>query len=126
MKLWLIWSAFALSVVGTFLLSQNIEIRGMNYAAVFLSGSSSQEISLYANKVEPATIEAFPGEEVVFVVKDDSKHDMAEERNRRKEARLESGELGQGDKYSLVFEGAGSFSFYDRLNQDIHVTVTVR
>ncbi|HVU06857.1 MAG TPA: hypothetical protein VHE10_03680 [Candidatus Paceibacterota bacterium] len=125
-KLALLWILFALVSLATYALSHRIGSDALNAAAAFLAGGHNAEIALYADRAEPSSIEVRQGEQVVFVVKDDSRHDMAEDRSQRREARLASGEIRKGESYALVFRQSGSLSFYDRLNQDIRVTVTVR
>lgn len=126
MKLALLWILFALAVLGTYALSQNIQARGDNYAAVFMANGSKHEVMVYADRAEPKSIEANKGDEIIFTVADQSRHNIAEERSDRDDARLESGEIGYKDSYSLVFQRDGSYSLYDRLNQDIRVTVTIQ
>ena len=121
----LVWILIGLAALGAFLLSRNIESKA-NLAAVFMGASPLHEVYLYGNKAVPASIEVRPGEEVVFVVMDESRHNMAEERKKKSDARLESGEFGTGESYSLSFQGKGTFSFYDRLNQDIRVDIVIR
>lgn len=125
LKISSLWVLFALSLAGTYALSHKIELGSMS-AAVFLSPGASHEIFLYSERAEPTSLSVRAGEEVVFVVKDDSRHNIAEDRTERRDARLESGEIGRDESYSLVFHGSGDFSFYDRLHQDIRVTVTIR
>ena len=116
---------FALASVGTYMLSHKIELRG-NAAAAFLSSGQNKEIALYEDRAEPASVTLNQGDEIAFVVKDQSFHDMAEERTERHDARLESGQIGKDESYSLVFNKAGSYSFYDRMHQDIRVDITIR
>lgn len=122
--LFLVWTLLATAGFGTYLLSRTL--RSENAAGAYLAASSRHEISLYADRAEPASLEARAGEEVVFVVRDKSRHNIAEERTKKTDARLESSEFGEGESYSLVFQGKGVFSFYDRLNQDIRVDVSIR
>ncbi|MBX4209156.1 hypothetical protein KW799_00440 [Candidatus Parcubacteria bacterium] len=126
MKTLLYISLLAAASIGTYLLSHRIESGISSAASVFLSRGSSHQISVFADKAEPAAVTARIGDEIVFMVKDDSRHNIAEERTQRREARLESGEIGKDESYSLVFQSSGAFSFYDRLNQDIHVAITIR
>ncbi len=144
-KIILLWSLFILASAGTYILSNRIESGATRAAAALDSQSqtasafsagdtladglgrgASYEVDLSTGKADPSTVDARPGDEVLFIVKDDSRHDIAEERSQRKEARLESGEIGKDESYSLVFRTPGRFSFYDRLNQSITVTVTIR
>jgi plastocyanin len=125
-KISILWALFAVAASGTYLLSERIQSGGSSAAAVFFASGSSREIDLYAGKADPSAVEVRPGDQVVFVVKDDSRHDIAEERTGRRDARLESGEIGKDESYSLVFDGPGAFSFYDRLDQDIRVAVAVK
>lgn len=125
-KLATLWTLFALASLGTYVLAHNIESQSWDAAAVFLSGAASHEIGLSAEGADPTSIIARKGDEIAFVVRDASTHDIAEERSQRKEARLDSGEIGKGDSYSLVFKNSGVFYFYDRLHQDLHITITVK
>ncbi|MDE1875164.1 MAG: hypothetical protein KGI79_02430 [Patescibacteria group bacterium] len=124
-KVALLWILFVLAVAGTYLLSKKVEgIDGS--ASAYLSTGRSTEIDLYEGKASPTSVSVSPGDEIVFFVKDDSHHDIAEERTDPRQVRLESGEIGKDESYSLVFEKSGSHSFYDRMNQDIQVQVTIR
>ncbi|HEU5114299.1 MAG TPA: hypothetical protein VFT82_00870 [Candidatus Paceibacterota bacterium] len=126
MKLGVLWALFALASFGTYALSHQIKFRFENEAAAFLSTGSSHEIDLYAGKADPTEIDIRRGDQVVFVVKDSSRHDITEERTDRRDARLESGEIRKDESYTLVFTQSGTYSFYDRLDQDIRVTVRIR
>jgi len=125
-----LWMLLIAACVGTYFLSNKIELganAAANAAAAFLSGGGARhELVLSSGKIEPASVTARAGDEIVFTIKDGSRHNIAEERNQRREARLESGEIGKGESYSLVFQTAGTFYFYDRLNQDIRATIVVR
>ncbi|HVT74963.1 MAG TPA: hypothetical protein VHD69_00905 [Candidatus Paceibacterota bacterium] len=110
----------------TYAVSQSMGSGTFDAAAAFLSGEHDIDVVLYADRAEPASVEVETGQRVVFIVGDDSRHDMAEERTQRREARLASGEIEKGDSFSVAFRESGSLSFYDRMNQDIHVSVTVR
>lgn len=125
MKVLILWLLIIAASVGTYALSHKLEL-GANAAAVFFATGERHELALYADRVEPSQILVRKGEEVVFVVKGDRAHDISEERSQRREARLDSGEIGKGESYSLIFAGAGTFYFYDRMNQDIRATITVR
>lgn len=125
-KLALLWALFVLALIGIYLLSHKIESGSYNAAAAFLSSGTSHKINLFSNRADPVYVSANTGDEVIFVVKDSGRHDISEERSQRKDARLESGEIGQYESYSLIFHTPGTFSFYDRLNQDIRVIVSVR
>jgi plastocyanin len=81
---------------------------------------------LSAGRAEPIEIEAEIGNEIVFIVLDESRHNIAEERTNKHDARLESGEFGSGESYSLSFSSSGMYSFYDRMNTDIHVVINVK
>ena len=120
-----LWSLFAFALFGVFALSHDLTSKTWNAAAVFLSSGVSHEISLYKDSVSPTEITANVGEEILFVVKDDSFHDIAEERTQKQFPRLESGEIQGGESYSLVFQDKGTYSFYDRMHQDLHVTITI-
>lgn len=122
----LVWALLVSAAIGTYMLTRGLEGRGDQTASVYSSLSGSKEISLYRDRAEPSAMSASLGEEIAFVVKDESLHNMAQERESRGDARLESGEFGKDESYSLVFSRKGSYSFYDRLNQDIRVTITVR
>jgi plastocyanin len=121
----LLWILFICAGAGTYKLSRTIELNANNSASVFMSNGTTHEISLYVDKVQPAEVRVHVGEEVVFVTKDTSRHNIAEERTRKTDARLESGEFGGEESYSLVFQNKGSMSFYDRLNQDLRITVVI-
>ncbi len=121
-----LWILFAAACLGTYLLSHRIQLAGNNMAAVFLARGSSYEVNLYAAKADPIAVTINPGDQVNFVVKDDSHHDISQERTDSLDARLESGEIGKDESYSVVFKDPGTFSFYDRLNQDIRIAVTIR
>jgi plastocyanin len=113
----------------TWYFSRSLETRGTDSASVFLSGSSVVEIvGLYAGKADPTTVSIKAGDSVEFLVKDDSRHYIAERRSesRRGDARISSGEFGPGESYSIQFNTPGSFSFYDRMNQDISIDIEVR
>jgi plastocyanin len=60
------------------------------------------------------------------MVKDKSRHNIAEQRQERRDARLESGEIGKDESYSLVFQTTGTYYFYDRMNQDIQATIVIK
>ncbi len=125
-KVFLLWVLLVAASVGTYFLSNKIE-SGANAAAVFLTGSGARhEFILTAGKIEPESLVARPGDEITFTIKDRSYHNIAEERSQRREARLESGELGKGESYSLVFQNTGTYYFYDRMNQDIRASIVVR
>jgi plastocyanin len=119
------WIVFIIIMFVTWYFSKSIEMRGNNSASVFTSSGVVHEISLYKDRAETTMLNIRVGEEVLFVVKDASNHNIAEERKRKTDARLESGEFSEGESYSLVFQNKGSMSFYDRLNQDIRVTVVI-
>lgn len=121
----LFWIVFIIIMFMTWYFSKSIEMRGNNSASVFTASGIVHEISLYKDKVEPTTLNVRVGEEVLFVVKDSSKHNIAEERKRKTDARLESGEFSGEESYSLVFQNKGTMSFYDRMNQDIRVTIVI-
>ncbi|MEN9622184.1 MAG: hypothetical protein RLZZ67_618 [Candidatus Parcubacteria bacterium] len=121
----LLWILFICAGVGTYKLSRTIELNGNSTASVFMSNGTQHEIALYSDKVVPTEVRVRVGEEVVFVTKDSSRHNIAEERTRKTDARLESGEFGERESYSLVFQNKGTMSFYDRLNQDLRITVVI-
>ncbi|MBI5133952.1 MAG: hypothetical protein HZA81_01000 [Candidatus Taylorbacteria bacterium] len=121
-----VWALMLLAAFGTYVLTRDLEDRGGNAASVFLSADGVHEVYLFRDRAEPVALVVQRGEEVVFVVQDEGFHNMAQERESRGDARLESGEFGMGESYSLVFSNRGEYSFYDRLNQDIRVTITVR
>lgn len=121
-----LWSLFAAASIGTYLLARNLENGSGNQASAFFGDSRTHEIELYADRAVPLKVIADIGDEILFIVKDDSYHNMAEERTRRGDARLESGELREGESYSLVFQNKSSITFYDRLNSDIRVDIEIR
>lgn len=122
----ILWSLFAAASVGTYLLASNLENGPSGQASAFFGNSRTHEIGLYSGKAVPAKITAEIGDEIIFIVKDESYHNMAEERTRRGDARLESGELREGESYSLVFQKKSSITFYDRLDADIRVDIEIR
>lgn len=126
LRIALLWILFSLISLVTYAVSQSMGSGTFDAAAAFLSGEHDIDVVLYADRAEPASVEVETGQRVVFIVGDDSRHDMAEERTQRREARLASGEIEKGDSFSVAFRESGSLSFYDRMNQDIHVSVTVR
>jgi plastocyanin len=125
LKIAAVWIILLLALAGTFALSKKLGGEGGNIASVFSSGGRIHQISLYEERAEPVLIDARPGDEILFKVMDESLHNIAEERSSKRDARLESGEFGAGESYSLSFSGPGTFSFYDRMNLDIHVMITV-
>lgn len=126
LNLGLLWVLFIAAGLGTYFLSRNLEGGAHNAASVFLGNGKVFEISLYADRAEPTSVVVRIGDEVIFNVRDDSRHHMAEERTRRDAPRLESGEFGAKESYSLVFQTKGEMSFYDRQNPDIHVSVVIK
>lgn len=124
-NLGLLWFLFAAATLGTYLLSKNLGDGSRNQAAAFFGNSSTVEISLFSDRAEPSSVIVGVGDEVLFLVKDESFHNMVEERTKRGDARLESGEIRSGESYSLIFQEKTSISFYDRLNPDIKVSVKV-
>jgi plastocyanin len=122
----ILWFLFAAASVGTYILARNLESGPGNHASAFFGNSRTHEIELYRDRVVPTKITAGVGDEVIFIVKDDSYHNMAEERRVRGDARLESGEFGKDESYSLVFQSESSITFYDRLNSDIRVDIEIR
>jgi len=122
----LVWILFICAGVGTYVLSKHIETKGNNAASVFTASGTIHEVSLYENKIEPNDMTIKQGDEVVFLTKDTSRHNLAEDRTRRNDARLESGEFGAEESYSLVFKTKGTISFYDRMNQDIRITIQIK
>lgn len=123
------WTLIICLMAVTWYFSRSLETRGMNTASVFLSDSeASHTISLDSKKVEPVSISIRAGDSVEFVVHDESLHFIAERKtvSRRGDARISSGEFGPGESYSIQFNTPGSFSFYDRMNQDISIDIEVR
>jgi hypothetical protein len=125
-KLTLSWTLFGCAILGTALLSRSINLRSLNMASVGLISGRVHEVWLYSDRAEPQSIGAWVGDQIDFIVKDKSTHNMAEERSRKSDARLESGEFRQGESYSLIFSTPGEFSLYDRMNQDIHVSIMIK
>jgi len=119
----ILWILIVISAVGAFFITRNLNSEN-NFAAA--GANVSHEVYLYKDRAEPASVTIDRGDEIVFIVKDESRHNMAEERSKKTDARLESGEFGEGETYSLVFESAGTFSLYDRQNGEIHVTIEIR
>jgi len=111
--------------MGTILLSHRLETSSDNAAAVFFGMGSTREISLYEDRAEPVSVTAGVGDEITFVIRDQSIHNIAEERQSKGDARLQSGEIGPGDSYSVSFAKPGTFYLYDRMNLDIRVTINV-
>ncbi len=120
-----VWILFILAIIGTFALTNKLKQSGENLASVFSGGGSIHKIFLFEDRAEPLSVTVRPGDEVLFMVIDDSRHTIAEERSSKRGVRLESGEFGAGESYSLSFSGPGTYSFYDRMNLDIRVTITV-
>ncbi len=121
----LTWALLGVALVGTYVLSHRLESGSGNAAAVYLSTGSTREITLFTDRVEPRALSARVGDEIVFSIGDQSIHNIAEERQSRSAPRLESGEIGPGDSYVVSFSVPGVVSFYDRMNLDLRVTVTV-
>jgi plastocyanin len=124
----IMWGLVALAGAGTYLLSGSLESRDFNLASVIdsLQEAKSYEIVLYDDRAEPAVLEARAGDDISFVVRGGGTHNLAEERSDLRDARLQSGEFGPGESYTLVFSGKGEFSFYDRQNPDIQVTIRIK
>ena len=122
----LVWILFVLAGYGTFILSKNLETKGNNSASIFMAKGKIHEIGLYDSHAEPAELTVKQGDEVVFKIKDNSHHNIAESRARKIDARIESGELSQDESYSLVFNTKGEMSFYDRMNQDIQIRIFIK
>lgn len=123
------WTLLVILMLVTWYFSQSLETRGTGTASVFLSGSSTTDtVELYAGQAIPTTISVKLGDSVEFVVRDESRHYIAERRSssRHGDARISSGEFGPGESYSVQFNTPGSFSFYDRMNQDISIDIEVR
>lgn len=123
------WSLLVILMLATWYFSRSIETRGTDSASVFFSGSSTVDvIELYSGKADPSVASVRAGSSIEFVVKDDSRHYIAERKSeaRRGDARISSGEFGAGESYSIQFNTPGSYSFYDRMNQDISIEVEVR
>jgi plastocyanin len=91
-----------------------------------LSSGTEYKVNLFRDRAEPSELSVRRGETVTFYSADDTRHDLAEERSNRKDARLVSGEFGSDESYSVTFHDQGSFSFYDRLNPDTNISVTIR
>ncbi len=121
----LVWILLAGAMGGTYILTRSIEHRGENGAAVFLATGTVHTINLSSGKVVPSLVHARVGDEIIYTVIDGSRHTIAEERLNRNAPRLESGELMQGESYSLVFKTKGTFYFYDRLDSSITITIIV-
>ncbi len=120
------WVLLGLALVGTYTLSHELEDSYGNSAAVFFGMGSAHEIALYEDRIEPNVIDARIGDEINFVIRDQSIHNIAEERQGRGSPRLQSGEIGPGDTYSISFAKEGTVYFYDRMNLDLRVTINVR
>lgn len=122
-----LWLFLLLAIAGTFVLTKKIGREGLNAAGAYLSGGSMHKVFLSQSLAKPETITARRGDEIVFIILDDSIHNIAEERTEeRRGARLSSGDLHAGESYSLSFGTAGTYSFYDRMNPEIHVTIVVK
>ncbi len=121
----LLWVLFIAASAGTFILSRNLESGRGNQASAFFGNTRTHEVSLYQGRVEPTELSVRVGDEVLFIVKDDSLHNMVEERTRRGDARLQSGEFGRGESYSLIFQTKSEITFYDRLDSDIRIDITI-
>lgn len=124
-KIAMVWMIILLALAGTFALTKKLGQEGENMASVFLGRGAVHKFFLSEGKTEPVSITARPGDEIVFMVLDDSLHNMAEERSSKRDARLESGEFGAGESYVLSFSEPGMYSFYDRMNTDIHVVIVI-
>lgn len=125
----LFWVLLSILMAVTWYFSQSIETRGTDSASVFLSGSSTVDtVELYVGRANPTAVSIQAGDSVEFVVRDESRHYIAERRSstRHGDARISSGEFGPGESYSIQFNTPGSFSFYDRMNQDISIDIEVR
>jgi len=125
-KVLALWTLLACASVGTYFLSHRIESRADGAASAFLATGARHQIVLTSGRASPTSVESRVGDEVLFLVKDSRAHNIAEERSSRRDARLESGEIGKDESYSLVFQTPGTYSFYDRMDQDIHVSIVVR
>ncbi len=125
-KMVLIWFFLLLALAGTFALTKRLGREGDNTASVFFGGGTIHKILLFEDRAEPISVTARPGDEIVFMVLDESRHTIAEERSSKRDARLESGEFGTGESYTLSFFGPGTYSFYDRMNLDIRVMITIK
>jgi len=125
----LFWTLLIGLMAITWYFSRSLETRGTGTASVFFSGSEvSHTIPLDSKKVEPISLSIRAGDSVEFVVHDEGLHFIAERKtvSRRGDARISSGEFGPGESYSIQFNTPGSFSFYDRMNQDISIDIEVR
>ena len=125
----LFWMTLIILMCATWYFSRMIETRGTDTASIFLGGHGiNTVISLYSTKADPNNISIRRGDSVEFVVRDISRHDIAERRTsgQRGDARIASGEFSVDESYSLQFNTSGTFSFYDRLNQDISIDIEVR
>lgn len=122
-----LWVFLILAVAGTFVLTKKISREGLNTAGAYLSGNPMHKIFLSQNKAEPETVTVRRGDQIAFIILDDSIHHVAEERTEeRRGARLSSGDLRAGESYTLSFGASGTYYFYDRMNPEIHVTIVVR
>ncbi|MFA6158201.1 MAG: hypothetical protein WC763_01040 [Candidatus Paceibacterota bacterium] len=118
-------AVLGLAVFGTYSLSNKLSLSSGNAAAVFMGGGSTHEVSVYSNRFEPSELVARTGDEIVFTVKDEGIHNIAEERQSKGDARLQSDEIRRGDTYSLRFSVPGTVYLYDRMNLDMHMAITV-
>jgi hypothetical protein len=123
------WVMLAMLVGVTGYFSRSLEMRGTDSSAsVFFSGQKTEIIELYADRALPIIVAIRRGDSVEFVVRDESRHHIAERRSEsnRGDARIASGEFGPSESYSIQFNSSGMFSFYDRMNQDISIDIEVR
>jgi plastocyanin len=123
------WVMLIILVGATWYFSRSLETRGTNNgASVFFSGQKTENVGLYTGKALPDKVSIRAGDTVEFVVVDESRHYIAERRSEsnRGDARIASGEFGPGESYSVQFNSRGTFSFYDRMNQDISIDIEVR
>jgi len=122
----LVWILLLLALVGTFVLTRQLEKGSSNTASIFLGGIHTHEVEIYSDKAVPVSVVAKIGDEIVFKIMDEAFHNIAEQRSSKRGVRLESGELKTGESYILSFSSPGEYYFYDRMNLDINVTITVQ
>ena len=123
----LFWVFIVILAFAAYNLSKRIETRGENGASIF-SFHNTYVVHLYEDIIKPNIVTAKVGDEIEFVVKDESRHNMFQMRgsNWSGDARIESGEFGIGESYLLQFNEPGEYHFYDRLNRELFVTINVK
>lgn len=101
----------------------NVQQSG-NSVKLIGTGSSVIEdqntIEIKSNGFFPEIVTISAGDEVTFVNKDSAKHEVA-----IKNFNVNH-ELNQNEEYKITFEVAGTFEYYDRLNNEFAGTIVVQ